>query len=136
MPSAALRGAQSTYTATVTGWWVVPVSATGTALPTPLPAGPPHPYPRGAIGLSGPRGNLDPMDAHPHDPPTRKAQALLRTRFSQLMDHSVMHLRVDYRDDRQLLQVLGSASHLHGPQGQCTCCPRRPRLTVDGDPVG
>lgn len=76
------------------------------------------------------------MDDHPHDPRTRKAQALLRTRFSQLMDRSVVHVRVDYHDDRQVIRLLGSARDLHGPQGQCTCCPRSPRLTVDGDPVG
>lgn len=75
-------------------------------------------------------------DVHAHDPPTRKAQQLLRTRFAQLMDRSVIHLRVDYSDRRQLLQVHGTARELHGPQGRCTCCPRRPRLTVDGDPVG
>lgn len=75
-------------------------------------------------------------DVHPHDPPTRKAQALLRTRFGQLMDCSVMHVRVDYHDQRQLLQVHGTARDLHGPQGKCICCPRSPRLTVDGDPVG
>jgi hypothetical protein len=76
------------------------------------------------------------MDPHPHDPPTRKAQQLLATRFGQLMDCTVLHLRVDYHDRRQRLTVVGTAAELHGPQGCCTCCPRRPKLTVDGDPVG
>lgn len=75
-------------------------------------------------------------DIHPHDPPTRAAQALLRTLFSQLMDRAVLHLRVDYNDQRQLLTIHGTARDLHGPQGKCTCCPRRPKLTVDGEPVG
>lgn len=75
-------------------------------------------------------------DQHPHDPPTRKAAALLRTRFSMLMDRSVAHVRVDYRDERQWLKVLGMARDMHGPQGCCTDCPRAAKRTVDGDVVG
>lgn len=76
------------------------------------------------------------MAQHPHDPATRKAQALLRTRFGTLMDHSVRHLRVDYADQRHYVKVVGTARELHGPQGVCSCCPRSPRLTVDGEVVG
>lgn len=75
------------------------------------------------------------MDAHPHDPPTRKAQQLLRTRFHQLMGREVRHVRVDYQDQRQWLRIIGSARDLHGAHGQCSCCPRRVRMTVDGEPV-
>lgn len=76
-------------------------------------------------------------DVNPHDPPTRKAQALLRSRFAQLMDRSIVHVRVDYSDQRQLLTIHGTARDLHGPRGVCRDgCPRSPRLTVDGDPVG
>jgi hypothetical protein len=84
--------------------------------------------------MSTPSTTVPAMD-HPHDQPTRKAQRLLRTRFHQLMGHEVLHLRVDYQDQRQWLHVLGSARDLHGPQGRCTCCPRRVRMTVDGEPV-
>lgn len=109
---------------------LVPVTATGTTLPAQLPIS----YPPGAMSVAA--LTLECMDAHPHDPPTRKAQQLLRSRFGQLMDRTVIHVRVDYRDDRQLLTIHGSAAELHGPRGRCTCCPRRPRLTIDGDVVG
>jgi hypothetical protein len=73
--------------------------------------------------------------SHPHDPPTIQAAKRLRTLFGQMMDGTIRHLRVDLYDQRQFVQVLGTARELHGPQGQCSCCPRRPKLTVDGDPV-
>lgn len=32
------------------------------------------------------------------------------------------HLRVTVSDE---IELVGSARHLHGPDGVCTCCPRR-----------
>lgn len=80
-------------------------------------------------------GDMQPAP-HPHDPPTRKAAALLRTRYGLMMGSDVLHVRLDLLDRRQGLTVVGTARELHGGQGSCSCCPRRPRLTVDGDEVG
>lgn len=76
------------------------------------------------------------MDHHPHDPRTDKARKQLGQAFGQLMDRTVMHVRCDYRDQRQWLKVIGTVQELHGPHGQCSCCPRQVRRTVDGDVVG
>lgn len=73
---------------------------------------------------------------HPHDPKTREAAKLLGTKFGQLIERSLEHVRVDMHDRRQYVHVIGTAAELHGPQGKCTCCPRRRRRTVDGDEVG
>lgn len=73
---------------------------------------------------------------HPHDPPTRDAARLLGQKFSALIGRDLEHVRVDMHDRRQYVRVLGTAAELHGPQGKCTCCPRRRRRTVDGDEVG
>ena len=73
---------------------------------------------------------------HPHEPRTGKERKALGQLFAQLMGRELMHVRVDYGDQRQWVKVVGSVSQMHGPQGVCTCCPRARKLTVDGDPVG
>jgi hypothetical protein len=75
-------------------------------------------------------------DPHPHDPDTGKARTALAQRFRTLMDRAETHVRVDYHDGRQFVKVVGTAEELHGPVGVCSCCPRRRRLTIDGDEVG
>ena len=75
---------------------------------------------------------------HPHDPKTREARRLLGQRFGMLMGHDVTHLRLDLLDNRQTVEVVARHwGQLHDPHtGVCTCCPRRPRMTIDGDVVG
>jgi hypothetical protein len=47
--------------------------------------------------------------------------------FANLMDHLLTHLRVGQgRDDRTGVALVGHARDLHGPEGVCSCCPRRP----------
>lgn len=48
-------------------------------------------------------------------------------RFSQLMDRSTTHLRVGQgRENGTRVMLVGLARELHGLDGVCTCCPRRP----------
>lgn len=47
--------------------------------------------------------------------------------FRNMMDQSVTHLRVGQgRGDGSAVRLLGYAHELHGLDGVCTCCPRRP----------
>lgn len=47
--------------------------------------------------------------------------------FSQLMDSSVTHVRVGQGPGhRTVVLLVGHARELHGLDGVCTCCPRRP----------
>lgn len=55
-------------------------------------------------------------------------------RFSSMMDETVTHVRVGQgRRHRTGVALIGYARDLHGPDGVCTCCPRRlhprPRLS-------
>lgn len=46
--------------------------------------------------------------------------------FRDLMDRNVTHVRVGQGPrDGTRIALLGTAAHLHGPDGLCTCCPRR-----------
>lgn len=47
--------------------------------------------------------------------------------FRNMMDELVTHVRVGQgRDHRTGVQLVGHARELHGLDGVCTCCPRRP----------
>lgn len=46
--------------------------------------------------------------------------------FRDMMDENVTHLRVGQgREHRTAVALIGHARDLHGPDGVCTCCPRR-----------
>lgn len=46
-------------------------------------------------------------------------------KFRDLMDSNVHHLRVGQRGDQTSVRLIGTAAYLHGPDGLCSCCPRR-----------
>lgn len=47
--------------------------------------------------------------------------------FSQLMDQAVTHVRVGQGPSHGTsVRLIGHARDLHGLDGVCTCCPRRP----------
>jgi hypothetical protein len=53
--------------------------------------------------------------------------------FHQLRDSTITHLRVGQGPGhRTAVTLLGHARELHGLDGVCTCCPRRPA----GEPTG
>ena len=48
--------------------------------------------------------------------------------FRRLMDREVAHIRLGQRrGDDTWVALVGTLADLHGPQGVCTCCPRRRR---------
>lgn len=48
-------------------------------------------------------------------------------KFRELMDSGATHLRVGQgRGDQTRVTFIGMAHELHGLDGCCTCCPRRP----------
>lgn len=53
--------------------------------------------------------------------------------FRNMMDRLVTHVRVGQgREHRTTITLIGTARELHGLDGVCTCCPRRPA----GEPTG
>lgn len=47
-------------------------------------------------------------------------------RLGLYLDNAVRHVRVgNGRRDGTRIELIGSASELHGPAGVCSCCPRR-----------
>lgn len=51
--------------------------------------------------------------------------------FRQMMDKDVRHVRIgSQRGDNTGIRFIGHAKDLHGPQGVCTCCPRRPKVAA------
>ena len=55
-----------------------------------------------------------------------KSPREINARFGRLYGREVKHVRVN-ADRDQWVQVIGTLAELHGPQGVCTCCPRRRR---------
>jgi hypothetical protein len=46
--------------------------------------------------------------------------------FRRLMDQEVPHVRLGQRrGDETYVSYIGTLAELHGPDGQCRCCPRR-----------
>lgn len=53
--------------------------------------------------------------------------------FRSMMDQTVTHVRVGQgRGDLTSVTLVGLASELHGLDGVCTCCPRRPAGELSG----
>lgn len=56
-----------------------------------------------------------------------KVAAAAHRRFWQLFFQRDLHIRVPDRGDPHVyVRLVGHARDLHGPDGCCTCCPRRP----------